>query len=98
MGELKCICKIKIVSSAHRIFVFYEISFVNPLRNRNRPTGPREPENRRRFQSGGGGGGDIPPPRRERPIQSQGRPLPPQDFNFPDGARPLDPLDRPLDG
>ena len=51
-------------------------------------TGSRqEAENRRRFQSGGGGGGA---PRREsRPVQSQGRPLPPQEFNVPDGARPI---------
>ena len=60
-------------------------------RNRNRNQGGgggldiTGPENRRRFQSGGGGAA----PRRDgRPISSQGRPLPPQDFDLPDGALP----------
>lgn len=63
-----------------------------PFRNRNRNQGGgggldiTGPENRRRFQSGGGGAA----PRRDgRPISSQGRPLPPQDFDLPDGALPL---------
>jgi len=59
-----------------------------PFRNRNRNQGGNGigvsgggSENRRRFQSTGAGSG----PRRP----SQGRPLPPQDFNLPDGAVPL---------
>jgi hypothetical protein len=67
-----------------------------PFRNRNRNQDRNQgngigltgtgPENRRRFQQGGGGSA----PRREgRPNSSQGRPLPPQDFNLPEGALPL---------
>jgi len=59
-----------------------------PFRNRNRNQGGNGigvsgggSENRRRFQQSGAGSG----PRRP----SQGRPLPPQDFNLPDGAVPL---------
>merc|ERR1711899_255454 len=60
-----------------------------PFRNRNRNGGGGNgigvsgggSENRRRFQGSGPGTG----PRRP----SQGRPLPPQDFNLPEGAVPL---------
>ena len=42
---------------------------------------PTRYENRRRFQPSGPGTGQRRP--------SQGRPLPPQDFNLPEGAVPL---------
>jgi len=67
-----------------------------PFRNRNRNQDRNQggngltgaaPENRRRFQSGGGGSAPRREARPERP--SQGRPLPPQDFNLPDGVLPL---------
>jgi len=59
-----------------------------PFRNRNRNQGGNGigvtgggSENRRRFQPSGPGTGQRRP--------SQGRPLPPQDFNLPEGAVPL---------
>ena len=58
------------------------------FRNRNRNQGGNGigitgggSENRRRFQPSGPGTGQRRP--------SQGRPLPPQDFNLPEGAVPL---------
>ena len=67
----------------------FEFLYFSHFRNRNRNGGGGNgigvsgggSENRRRFQGSGPGTG----PRRP----SQGRPLPPQDFNLPEGAVPL---------